>query len=72
MSPEIGASPVILLAAFGAAAILAFTLLLVLRENLRDRRKRSFDVSASYHREPPPKLPERRSRGGPPQLPRGD
>ena len=50
-------------------AVIAATFFFVLREKVKDRRRRAFEFPASYYlRKDPPPLPEKRARKGPPDL----
>ena len=63
--PELAVAFMILL----PLAVIAATFFFVLREKVKDRRKRTFEFPASYYlRKDPPPLPEKRARKAPPDL----
>lgn len=63
-----GFLPIAILLAFVAVGLLLSALVFFLWESMRDRRKRTKEMPASYYRSVAPPLPERRSRSGPPDL----
>lgn len=59
-----------LVVALICVSLVTVLVIFILREKVRDRRKRELKIPANYYRSsPPPPLPEKRKRGGPPQLP---